>query len=109
MTGAENITVYQAKLPATEDSPAKISEMRRRFCKICGSALWFDDPRWPEVINPVATSVDTELPTPPEKTHIMLDSKASWDQPIFGPDDKMFPGYPEESIAEFHQRLGLEA
>jgi hypothetical protein len=38
----------------------------------------------------------------------MLGSKAPWVPVETGPDDKCFDGYPEESIADWHQRLGLE-
>ena len=38
----------------------------------------------------------------------MLGSKAGWVPVDAGPQDKQFDDYPEESIAEWHQRLGLE-
>ena len=38
----------------------------------------------------------------------MLGSKASWVEPCLGPGDKRFDGYPDESIADWHGRLGLE-
>ncbi|MCR4346209.1 MAG: hypothetical protein NUV55_03230 [Sulfuricaulis sp.] len=37
-----------------------------------------------------------------------LRSKASWVPVLVGPRDKKFDEYPEESIAEWHQRLKLE-
>jgi hypothetical protein len=80
----------------------------RRFCRRCGSALWAWDPRWPELLHPFASAIDTELPPAPETTHIMLGSKASWVPVEPGPNDKCFDEYPEESIAAWHQRLGLE-
>ena len=45
---------------------------------------------------------------PPERTHLMLGSKAAWVEPCLGPKDKTFDRYPEESLAAWHQRLGLE-
>jgi hypothetical protein len=37
----------------------------------------------------------------------MLGSKASWVVPEVGPNDKTFDLYPDESLAEWHQRLGF--
>ncbi len=50
----------------------------------------------------------TELPVPPERTHLMLDSRASWVSVQANSDDKQFDVYPDESIAAWHQRLGVE-
>jgi hypothetical protein len=38
----------------------------------------------------------------------MLGSKANWVPVLAGPRDKKFDECPQESIAEWHQRLGLE-
>jgi hypothetical protein len=38
----------------------------------------------------------------------MVASKASWIELRPGRGDKVFDGYPEESIAEWHRRLDLE-
>ncbi len=102
--GEENITVYQATRDTGEQST-----LERRFCSKCGSNLWCWDPRWPELIHPFASAVDTPLPVPPERVHLMLGSKAAWVPVQEGPDDKCFDEYPEESIAAWHQRLGLES
>lgn len=105
--GEENISVYQVMLTnyagEQEQSPAK-----RHFCSRCGSALWVWDPRWPELMHPFASAIDTTLPVPPERTHLMLGSKASWVPLETGDQDKVFELYPDESIAQWHQRLGLE-
>ena len=39
----------------------------------------------------------------------MLGSKAAWVEPTIGPRDQQFAEYPTESIAEWHERLGLVA
>ena len=39
----------------------------------------------------------------------MLGSKAPWVEPCLGPNDRTFERYPEESLAEWHRRLGLES
>ena len=101
ITGDEHIKTYRAKLGETE------SLAERKFCENCGSALWLWDPRWPELVHPHASAIDTDLPVPPEKTHLMLTSKASWVEPCMGDNDKSFDEYPEESIAAWHERLGV--
>lgn len=106
--GEEHLNVYRARLPNPETGALEESPARRHFCRHCGSALWVWDPRWPELAHPFASAIDTELPIPPERTHLMLDSKAAWVVAAAGPHDRQYPEYPEESIADWHQRLGLE-
>jgi hypothetical protein len=101
--GSENIRVYRAKLTGPE--PQSLGE--RSFCGVCGSALWLWDPRWQDLVHPHASAIDTELPAPPERTHLMLGSKAGWLRPDIREGDRQFDGYPEESLAEWHERLGL--
>jgi hypothetical protein len=74
---------------------------------MCGSALWVWDPRWPELVHPFASAIDSELPLPPERTHLMLGSRSNWVAVYAKPGDKTFDGYPDESIAGWHERLGL--
>ncbi len=105
--GKENINVYQAQRTDPERGETSLSPARRHFCRHCGSALWLWDPRWPDLVHPFASAIDTELPAPPERVHLMLGSKAAWVSPCVGPNDKQFDEYPQESIAEWHQRLGL--
>jgi hypothetical protein len=105
--GKENVKVYQASLVDAESGDTSLSPARRHFCRHCGSALWLWDPRWPELVHPFASAVDTALPEPPERTHLMLGSKAPWVSPCVKPGDQRFDGYPQESIAQWHQRLGL--
>lgn len=106
--GEENVCVYRARVPNKETGTVHESRGERRFCGQCGSALWVWDPNWPELVHPFASAIDSELPVPSERTHLLLDSKASWVPVNAGPKDKHFPGYPDESIAAWHQRLGLE-
>ena len=105
--GQEHIRVYNAKI--RDDDSGKVSESpgERSFCGLCGSALWVWDPRWPELVHPFASVIDSELPVPPERTHLMLESKSSWVQIYKDPQDKQFTQYPDESIAAWHERLGL--
>lgn len=101
VTGEENISVFHAAIDGQE-SPGE-----RRFCKKCGSALWVCDPRWPDLVHPFASAIDTELPVPPERVHIMLGSMPAWVQPDIGKHDKQFEDYPDESIADWHASRGL--
>lgn len=104
--GAEHVRVYRARIDPGHPEP---SPAERRFCGTCGSALWLWDPRWPELVHPFASAIDSELPVPPERTHLMLEGKPRWVPVQAGPKDRRFDGYPDESIAEWHGRLGLES
>ncbi len=105
--GEENITVYRAKIEDPETGEVALSPAERRFCQLCGSALWVWDPRWPGLVHPFASAIDSELPRPPERTHLMLDFRASWVTAGQDTQDKLFPRYPDESIAAWHERLNL--
>ncbi|AHI30204.1 hypothetical protein AU14_15410 [Marinobacter similis] len=39
---------------------------------------------------------------------MMLDYKAPWVEVHAAPNDKLFKEYPQESLAEWHLRLGIE-
>ncbi len=108
VTGEEHIRIYHARMRDEKTGEVKESIGERRFCGHCGSALWVQDPRWPELVHPFASAIDTELPVPPEHTHLMLGSKAGWVELQQGPNDRLFDQYPDESIAAWHQRLDLE-
>jgi len=107
VAGKEHIQIYHAKIKNDKTGKIKTSPAERHFCKLCGSALWLWDPRWPELLHPFASVIDSDLPIPPERTHLMLGSKASWVELHAGPKDKEFEEYPEESIAQWHERLNL--
>ena len=103
--GKDQLRVYNAGAGADE----ACSAARRHFCSQCGSHLWLSDPRWPELVHPVAGAIDSPLPVPPERVHLMVDSKASWVRVHAEPSDRIFSGYPDEGIAEWHERKGLES
>ena len=107
--GKEHISVYRARLKDPQTGKTRDSTAERSFCGQCGSALWVWAPQWPDLMHPFASAIDTELPLPPERTHLMLDSKAFWVPVHTGDRDKEFGGYPDESLADWHQRLGLES
>jgi hypothetical protein len=105
--GKVQIRSYRAKLTDPESGGIVESPAERKFCGNCGSALWLWDPRWPELVHPHASAIDTELPIPPERTHLMLGSKPAWVKACVEEGDQTFDDYPEESIAEWHERLNL--
>jgi hypothetical protein len=107
--GRRNISIYHAKMREKGEQRSHASSAERHFCHLCGSALWLFSPEWPELIHPFASAIDTDLPVPPEHTHLLLDSKASWVEVQAGAKDQQFQHYPEESIADWHQRLGVES
>ncbi|MGI9424250.1 MAG: GFA family protein [Hyphomicrobiaceae bacterium] len=103
IAGEEHIRRYD---PVSGDvGTGATGEAGRRFCGRCGSPLWNFDPRWPELLHPHAGAIDTDLPEPPERTHMMLGSAASWAQPNVRDGDRSFQEYPDESLAIWHARV----
>ncbi len=106
--GGENITVYNARLfDQGEGGEVPVSSEERRFCSLCGSALWVFAPALPDLLHPFASVVDTPLPRPPEKVRLMLDYAASWAEIPAGANERHFPEFPEESLEEWHRRHSL--
>lgn len=105
--GRKAISIYHARMKEPGDQRAHRSTAERHFCSLCGSALWLYSPEWPELIHPFASAIDTPLPVPPEHTHLLLDSKASWVEVDKRKKDKTFQHFPKESLLEWHQRLGV--
>lgn len=104
--GRENVSVYRARIKG-DDGGFTESSGRRHFCSRCASALWLWDPTWPDLVHPHASAIDTELPAPPARVHIMLGSRAGWAVPELAAGDQAFDAYPEESLAQWHERHGL--
>ena len=104
MTGRDHIRIYRGY--ATDDADRK-GTAERHFCGTCGSALWVWDARWPELVHPHASAIDTPLPTPPDNVHIMLPFKAGWVTPHIREGDTQFDGYPDASLADWHKARGL--
>lgn len=100
--GEEAVSVYRVRW-----GTGSLSDARRHFCSRCGSALWAFDPTWPELVHPFASAVDTPLPVPPSRVHIMEDYRVPWAAAAEGPEDDHFAEYPAESIEGWHRRRGL--
>ncbi len=95
--GSEFLRCYRVK---KEDGSE--STHARYFCGDCGSHLWAWNAHWPELIHPVAGAIDTPLPEPPERVHMMVGSKPSWVTIPQG--EQQFSEYPDFSLAQWHQR-----
>ena len=102
--GKEHISVYKAKVRNPGEKSYQ-STGERNFCSICSSGLWLFDPEWPELIHPFASAIDSEIPVPPEHTHLMLEFKPKWVEMQTNKKDKKFKRYPKESIADWHERV----
>ena len=99
VNGEEAVSVFHAVIDG-EQSPAE-----RRFCSRCGSALWVYHDKWPDLIHPFASAIDTPLPKPLDNVHIMLDFKAEWVEVPDGPAHTHFDGYPDKSIEVWHDEM----
>jgi hypothetical protein len=104
--GRNAVRVFRAKI-MQDDGRCELSSGERHFCSRCGTALWVADPGWPELVHPFASAIDTELPIPPSRVHVLLRFKASWVEPVVGPEDLCFDEYPIQSIEDWHRERGL--
>jgi hypothetical protein len=104
--GKNAIGVFRAQI-ADEDGQCRTSSAQRHFCTHCATALWLWDESWPDLVHPFASAIDTDLPIPPERTHLMLRFKPSWVVPEIKPGDQTFDLYPEESIEDWHRARRL--
>ena len=76
VVGREVIGLYRAEIE--EDGRCVTSDGERSFCTRCATALWVWDPNWPELVHPFASAIDTALPVPPARVHLMLAFRAPW-------------------------------
>ena len=104
--GRRHVGIFRARIE-DEKGRCHTSSGRRHFCKNCATALWLADPEWPELMHPFASAIDTRLPAPPSKVHVMLKFKLSWVKPHFGRGDARFRKYPNLSIEQWHRKRGL--
>lgn len=105
--GKEYVRIHRAMICSPGETTPRKSHHQRHFCGECGAHLWAFSDEWPKLLHPVAASVDTTLPEPPSITHIFMRSKPGWLSVDIGPEDKVFDGYPDESIEEWHKRHGM--
>lgn len=79
---------------------------KRFFCRECGCHLWAHHDRWPDLVHPVASAIDTALPAAPAQVHMMVDSKASWVPVQSNAEDEVYPEYPRLSLSKWHEEKG---
>ncbi len=104
---AGSLGIYRAEIREAENGACRVSTGQRHYCTRCATALWLFDPEWPDLIHPFASAIDSDLPVPPSKVHLMLRFKPAWVKPDVGENDRTFDLYPEESIEDWHKRNGL--
>ncbi|MCL5777938.1 GFA family protein [Limibaculum sp. FT325] len=104
--GSEATAIYRAEI-RDEAGRCEVSEGERHFCTLCATALWVWDPNWPDLVHPFASAIDTDLPVPPSRVHLMIAFRAPWVEPQVGPDDLCFDLYPAQSIEDWHRTRGL--
>jgi hypothetical protein len=104
--GRKHIRVYHAVMREPGERSTR-SPAERHFCGECGSALWLWDPRWPELIHPHASAIDTPLPKPPEVVEAALDYCPSWVDVPKGKGHVRRGTWPGESLEDWHKRHGL--
>ena len=104
--GRESLRVYRAEI-ADEAGRCETSTGERNACATCATALWLFDPSWPDLIHPFASAIDTPLPRPPSRVHLMLRDKPDWVEPAIGEGDACFEEYPALSLDEWHREQGV--
>ena len=62
---------------------------------------------WPDGIWPLASAIDTDLPTPPENVNLMLAHAPAWTGAPSSSGKSNFAEYPEHSIEDWHKIQGL--
>ncbi|MFN4275925.1 MAG: GFA family protein [Ferrovibrio sp.] len=102
--GRRSIGVYRAEICDDDGKNCETSSGERNFCKRCATALWLFDPTWPDLIHPFASAIDTPLPAPPARVHLMLRYKPGWVKPRIGRNDETYDLYPKLSLAEWHKK-----
>ncbi len=102
--GKRSIGIYRAEICDDDGENCEVSSGERNFCTTCGTALWLYDPRWPALVHPFASAIDTDLPKPKSKVHLMLRYKAAWVKPQIGRHDETYDAYPKLSLEAWHKR-----
>ena len=66
VTGARagRSTTPRSRSRTTTASAGSDQPGQRNFCSRCASALWLFDPRWPELVHPFASAIDSDAAGP---------------------------------------------
>ena len=105
--GEGHLGTFVAVIDDGGGGDARQGTCQRRFCRNCATMLWVYDDGWPDLVHPFVSAIDSDLPEPPERVHLMLASKAAWVVPQIGPKDQSFDEYPDQSIEDWHKSRGL--
>ena len=106
VSGQQHVAIYHAVLREAGQPDAR-SPAGRHFCRLCGSALWLWDPRWPELVHPHASAIDTPLPKPTEVVEAALAYAPSWVDVPSGLGHVHCRLWPDESLEQWHRRHGV--
>ena len=106
VTGNANVARFHALHPRTRPARAALAGVAALLPK-CGSPLWLWDPRWPELVHPHASAIDTPLPKPPEVVEADLAYAPDWVDVPTGKGHVKCERWPEESLRAWHERHGL--
>ena len=104
--GKKHVAKFHAVIRERGQRPRR-SKAFRHFCRKCGSPLWLWDPRWPELIHPHASAIDTPLPKPPEVVEAALAYAPRWVDVPKGKGHVHCREWPQESLREWHERHRL--
>lgn len=103
--GKARLRSYHARI-REPGKATRISKAERWFCGDCGTHLYLSDERWPTGVWPYASAIDTPLPAPKRPVSMMTRFKPSWAPAWLFGHGKSFERYPEQSIADWHEREG---
>ncbi|KAK7443989.1 hypothetical protein VKT23_015386 [Stygiomarasmius scandens] len=108
LKGKELISVYKAVM--NRDTPDEnIANSERNFCSKCSTMLWLYDSRWPELIHPFASAIDSpELQSPETMVCLKLDSKPAYVRLPEG-SKEVYENYGPLSLEQWHKEKGLFA
>src|SRR5829696_1931550 len=97
-------TPYQCSTPGSTARRARPNAASARPLRL---GPWVSDRRWPDLVHPFASTIDTPLLAPPECEHIMLGSKAGWVRIDARRTERRYDDYPQDSLEDWHRRHGL--
>ncbi|KIK56432.1 hypothetical protein GYMLUDRAFT_47196 [Collybiopsis luxurians FD-317 M1] len=107
--GQEHIKVYNAVLNRDTPDEKIATDSDRNFCSKCSSMLWLFPRRWPQMILPFASAIDSPDLQPPETmVCIKLDSKPDYVRLPEG-DKELYTGYAEDSLEVWHKKHNVFA
>ncbi|KAE9397797.1 hypothetical protein BT96DRAFT_995499 [Gymnopus androsaceus JB14] len=105
LQGKEHISVYNAVFH--RDTPETTAVSERSFCSKCSSMLWNYSKKWPELIHPFASVIDSPELQPPESMVVVrADSKPDYVRLPEGKKD-VYAVYGTDSIEGWHKKNNL--